>query len=321
MPRYTPKVQTFLGGQNTKASPAGLPLGQHELVKNTRFNEGGASRRAGMQRIEYAQETGNAILLNPDGTDGTAYVEIPLHVGVHQLPTEFTLDVVVNPDEIAGSSGDVVQILGFEDGEDTFTLWWTSDNTIAFSLTDTGSTQYTLESDTAYSVSSPDTSIPIRVVRDGSTLTMTIAGTEVASRTDLDATRGSVAPTSDLLIGSKYSGTDSEYSFSGVIDELRIFHIALSGHEHAWVEWHDPRYPALVAHYRFDEQTATGHDNLIVDDSRYGNHGQKVGGVTFTTGLVTAVAPIVGIRCYQHSSGTRKLLFAAGMNFYESTVV
>jgi concanavalin A-like lectin/glucanase superfamily protein len=320
MPRVAPHVQNLLSGQNDRANPTGLPLGQHTSVRNTRFNEGIPTRRPGFVRLDKVTETGDCLRLNASElgvTDADAYVRIPVH-SIHQLPTAWTIDIAVNPDEATVTGDGLAQILGFVGGENTFTLFWTGDRTFLFWMVDTSGQLYTLESSVSYPVSAPDTTIPIRLTRNGSVLTMRIADVTVASRSDLNPTLKSVAPTTDLLVGSTSDGTDDEWSFSGVVDDLRIFHVYLEGQKHAWCEWPDPRYPGMVAYYRFGYDA----DGLVKDESPYGNHGLATGNYTFLTpGLVYGLEPAVGIHQHQHSSGARKVLVAAGEQLFVSQVV
>lgn len=319
MAKYNPQQQSFLGGLNTKQNIAGLPLGQHATMTNVRMNEGVAARRPGMKRIDVTQTTGSALLFAPDETSSEdAYVTIPLNAAVHTLPPQFTIDVVINPDEVVGT-GNEQQVIGFSSGTEPFALFWTADSTVKFVFTDEDEVETILETSSSYDVSAPDTSLPIRVIRDGSTLSLLVGDTQEDSSASITETAYSATPTGDLIIGSANHGTDSEYAFSGVVDDFRIWHVALSGNSRAWVEWHDPRYPGLVAMYRFDE--VSDDSTLVVDDSRYGNHGGITGAVTFTTGITTALEPVVGIQNYQHSDGSRKALLAVGETMYYSKVV
>lgn len=318
MPTFNPQQQSYLAGLNTKQNIAGLPLGQHATMTNTRLNEGVAARRPGMKRIDATTAIGGALLFAPDESSSEdAYVTIPLNTDVHTLPPQFTIDITINPDEIV-STGLEQQILGFSTGTEPFSLFWTSDNTVKFVFVDANDTTTTLETSTSYDVSSPDTSIPVRIIRNGASLTMLIGDTQEASVASLTATAYGATPTGDLLIGSANHGTDSEYGFSGVVDEFRIWHIALSGNKRAWTEWHDPRYPGLVAYYRCEQDSTDS--TILYDESCYGNHGGLNGAVSFTTGISTALEPIIGIRNYQHSSGERKVLLAIGSSLYYSKI-
>src|SRR5688572_22797120 len=107
MPRHAPQVQNLLSGQNDRANPTGLPLGQHTSVRNTRFSEGVPCRRPGFVRLDKVTETGDCLRLNPhevDPTDLEAYVRIPAHE-VHQLPLAWTIDFAINPDAIPVTEG------------------------------------------------------------------------------------------------------------------------------------------------------------------------------------------------------------------------
>lgn len=310
MGRATPHVVSLLAGQNDRANPTGLPLGQFTRVRNTRFNEGLPARRPGFVRLDKVPATGDCLSLSSGG----GYARIPVHA-VHQLPLAWTLDIVVQPTEVPITVGGYGQVLGFVGGEDAFTLVITEDGILRFTTTDTVGAQYVVAGEAPLSTE-PDP-YPVRVVRKGADLTMLINGVVVDTRSDLSPTLKSVAPTTDLLVGSM-GGSVDEWSFEGYVDEFRLFHVALDGQEHAWVEWDDPRYPAMVAYYRFDLDP----DGVVFDHSRFGNHGLLYGAAEFASpGLVYGCEPIVGIHQHQHSDGSRKVLIAAGQQLFESQVV
>ncbi len=311
MGRVTPQVVSLLGGLNTKASAAGLPLGQHSVATNVRFNDGTATRRSGSLRISSPaqdERDGSSCLLHV-GTVGYAYIAIPYHSSVWALPAAWTLDVVLSPDDIPSGGTAQHRILGFADG--TLYLDILPDGSLFLSLTDEDDNTFTLTSTTTYGVNDV---VPVRIVRDTDTLTMRINGQQVASRNDLTADAVSATTTDDLLIGAQDEG------FIGIVDDLRLFHTALTGQDHALCEWPDPRTPAMVAYYRFGEQSGEW-AAVLFDESRYQNHAEIVGDVVFMTGLVTTLNPVIGIHQHQASSGSRKLLIAHGESLFESQVV
>ena len=310
MPRATPQIVNLLAGQNDRANATGLPLGQFTRVRNTRFNEGLPARRPGFVRLDRVPVTGDCLSL----PSGGGYARIPTHA-VHQLPLAWTLDIVIEPNEIPVTAGGYGQVLGFVGGEDAFTLTVGVDGTLRFTTTDTASDQYVLEGPTP--LSTEPEPYPVRIVRKGADFSMWISGALADTRSDLDPTLKSVAPTTDLLVGSM-GGSENEWTFEGYVDEFRLFHVAIDGQEHAWVEWADPRYPAMVAYYRFDYDE----DGLVFDHSRFGNHGMLKGSAVFASpGLVYGCAPVVGIHAHQRSNGTRKVLIASGEQLFESQVV
>lgn len=311
MGRVTPQVVSLITGLNSQASAAGLPLGQHAVATNVRFSDGAASRRKGIGRVSApttAERLGSSIMFSI-GTTGYAYIAIPYHASVWALPTTWTLDIVVSPDDLPAGGTAQHRILGFSDGSLYMDIL--PSGAIFFSLTDAASATFTLTSATTYAINDV---VPIRIVRDGATLTMRINGQQVASRNDLTADSASLTTTDDLLVGAQTEG------FIGLVDDLRLFHVALDGQPQALCEWPDPRTPALQAYYRFGQQTGAWAD-VTFDESRFQNHADVMGDVTFTSGLVTTLNPVIGIHQHHRSSGSRKILIAMGESLFESRVV
>ncbi len=345
MSRYVISRENFAASLNTKASVVGLPISQFIEFRNTRVNQKALVRRDGILRVHGGVNCdGQCLQLDPTsilyGTFTQSDVRIPLH-SIHQLPTKFTLDIVVNPQALDVGTGNCGSafILGFDENNSSTTpetqpfslfLYGTWDNTsssvvhqIVFRLVDELGNAYTLVSADAFDLSSNTTVIPIRIVRDLNRLEMRIP-TSVenviqASRDDLDPLRKSIAPITDLIIGS-LDNTGSTaidiFPFIGAVDEFRIFHSALPGHRHAFIEFPDTRYPTLMAYYRFNDM-----NGLIWDESLNENHGTIEGiGTHASPGLVWPMNAIEGIAQYRSNDNIRKLIFAEGEQFYVSDI-
>ena len=331
--RISLKDQNFAPGLNSKASETGLSFGYFSTFENVRVNNKTLKRRKGFVRIHAEECGGQALYLTPSAlTSQTSYVRVPLNTNVHQLPTRFTLDITVNPEAFTLGTGTCgyAYILGFESGPQPFSLFimardeGTGSTTyqFVFRLIDEDSQEWLLISADAFDLAPEDTVIPIRIVRDGSHMEMRIPtvveNTVQCSIDSLPANTPCIAPTDDLIIGSLDAfGSNAEdvYPFDGIVDEMRLFHSALPGHQHAFTEFPDARYPSLVAYYRFNDQNAGGTDAsaLIFDDSRYANHGEINGSASFLSpGLVLNLNPIEGIAHYRNSDGSRELIFGAG---------
>lgn len=339
--RVSLKDQKFFGALNTKASATGLPFGQFTVFENVRVNSRTLKRRKGMVRLHAEECGGGAIYLTPSAVSSqTSYVRIPLNTAVHKLPTRFTLDITVNPEAFTLGTGTCgyAYILGFESGPQPFSLFLQARDEgtgstvyqFVFRLIDENAVEWLLVSADAFDLSA-DTVIPIRIVRDGSHMEMripTVVENTIQCSIDcLPENTPCITPTDDLIVGSLDPfGSDAEdqYPFDGIVDELRIFHSALEGHQHAFTEFPDARYPSLVAYYRFSEYRpeTTTPSALIWDDSRYANHGEINGSATFVSpGLVLNLNPIEGIAHYHHADGTRSVVFGAGETLKASQII
>ena len=331
MARVTVKLTNPLPGLNTSQHPAKVPLGYFTEFRNVRTGEGTFARRAGMKRVVGSNNcgAGQALIVSPTDLGDDSHVRIPANSSVYTLPTRFTIDITVNPDEMVGTDCEKSYILGFDsDTVQPFSLLWTATNQFLFTLTDANGYSWQLLSADAFDVSDVNTVIPIRIVRDGSYLAMLITtsvqGVVQCSRNDLNAEVGGATASDDLIIGSLDPfGSDAEDAapFDGVVDEFRVFHTALPDQPHAFTSWHDPRHPALVALYRFNNQgSETDPSPLIYDDSRFANHGTVEGSASFTTGLVYDLDPVVGLHHYRSASGQRQVLMGIGDTLYTSPV-
>lgn len=338
--RISLKDSNFAPGLNSKASETGLAFGYFSRFENVRVNNKTLKRRKGFVRVHTEECGGQALSLSPSAyTSQTSYVRIPLNQDVHRLPTRFTLDITVNPEPFEPTTGDYgyAYILGFADGPQPFSLFLraieqgtgTTLYQFVFRLIDANGVEWPLVSADAFDLSEENTVIPIRIVRDGAKMEMRIPtvveNTVQCSLDCLPENVGCIAPTDDLIIGSLDAfGSDAEdtQAFNGIVDEFRVFHSVLPGHQHAFTEFPDARYPSLVAYYRFNDQTAAGAEALVFDDSRYANHGEIVGSASYLSpGLVLNLNPIEGIAHYRNSDGTRRVLFGAGEVLKASRII
>ncbi len=311
----------MLGGLNSRANPTGLPVGYYTEVGNTRYVRGAPSRRKGAKRLdiinaaELGTDTDGALLLNPAGGTDNTYVLIPLH-DVHILGPQFTLDITFSIEDLGTAPR---YILAFNDlaTPQPFNLYVGSDGVVTFTFTDEDSNTFSLNSG-AYNIGDV---VQFRARRNGATLEMVIDNAVVDVRSDLSATAYSVIPTGDLLIGAATTDASAHTGFDGVVDEFRLWKIAVPGHQHSMVEYPHPRHPGLVAHYRFDDSgLETGTPEIVLDDSKYGNHGLIYGTHSYTEPLVVRLNPIIGIHNYQNVRGNRKALIVGG-EFYTSDII
>lgn len=314
MPRAKVVNDTFLGGLNTKANPTGLPPGYFTEVQNSRFNAGSPERRKGhllLNTIEpnaSGTETDGALDFNPSGATEDTYVLIPRNDEVHTLPPNFTIDISFKIEALPS----LRTIIDFVDsGNPPFKITVTSTGYVAFDFIDEDSTTWNLTSPTAYGIG--DT-IFLRIRRTGSLLEMIIDGKTVASDNTLVAANNSITPDADLIIGAGSDDAGTFTGFEGVIDEFILWHISVPGHEFARTEYPFPRHPGIVGCYRFD------FNDVVIDDSRYGNHGLIYGSATYTDPLVTRINPIVGIHNYASVRGVKKILVAGGELYFGKVI-
>ena len=325
MDRVKLKIDKALVGVNTRANPIGLPLGYLEDGRNLRYRDGSPSRRPGHCKVGYipsasadgtVSEGPQALFLDPTSGTEDAYVLIPVNTDVHILPLQFTIDIMIRPASLQDS-----YVLAFEQNEslDAAQPFWihlNADGTVMIGYTGEDNQTYTLTSLTAV-IAGDD--IPLRIYRKNEVMKLVINGVIEAVRNDLTLLPSAV-PTTDLLIGAQSPSTDiGESGFEGTVDDFRIWHIAVEGHQHAYSEFPDPRHPGLKAYYRFD--SFSENTDIVIDDSPWGNHGSIVGDCTYVEGLVNGLNPVIGIWNFQKLDNSRKVLLAAGQEFYESKVV
>lgn len=324
MPRARVKLDNPLGGMNTSQSETGLPLQFYAMLRNVRLNERDIVRRKGMKRVYGSLGcTSYSLRLDPCAHGDPSYVRIALNTEVHTPGPRFTLDVALRPDALANGS-DVAYVLGFE-GRATqpFLLKWDGHNRLTFTLKDSNSNSWTLTTLQSFTVSGDRAVIPVRVRRDGSLLELLVAGVVQASRDDLTPGVGCITPTTDLLVGSV--STDAT-KFCGDVDELRLFNAAIPGHEFAFTSWDSPRDPEMVAYYRFnpvynvDGTSDLLADPVVLDDSRYGNHGSIEGWGYFTSGLVRDLEPVVGMTEFLATGSHKKLVWVAGESLFTAPI-
>lgn len=324
MPRARLKIDNPLGGMNTSQSETGLPPTYFAMLRNARLNEKNIARRKGMKRVYGELECSSSCLrLDPCTYGDPSYVQIPLNTEVQTLGPRFTLDLAMRPDAL-GSPSDTCYVLGF-DGRSTqpFTLTWDGNNRVTFTLTDSNANTWTLTSAHGFTVSGSASVVPVRVRREGTLLELLVAGTVEASRNDLTAGVGCTAPTTDLLIGSVSTDTTM---FCGDVDELRLFSAAIPDHQHAFTSWDSPRDPEMTAYYRFnpvynvDGTSDASADPIVIDDSRYGNHGLIVGSASFVAGLVRDLSPVVGLIQYLPTGSKKQLVWGSGESLFSAPI-
>lgn len=310
---------------NASRAEAGLPLQFLAKLRNVLLSEGPYTNRMGQLRVVGDLDCeSSSLYLNSCDTGVASYVRFPLNLEVHQLPVRFTMHLVLAPQAL-GSSSDQVNVLSFDGGDQPFRLRWTGTNQLAFSLTDANGIEYTLSSLQAFGTAAGDI-IPVTIVRDGAYLAMivssTVEGVIQASRNDLSPNVGCIAPSGDLIIGTTDLTTEA---FCGRVDEFRILHAFIKGQKNAFTSWENPRDPAVVAYYRFNpvyqtqEVSDLSADPIVIDDSRYGNHGAIASG-SFDDGLVDDLSPVVGLIEYNPTGAQKKLVWASGESIFTSPI-
>ena len=150
------KIDNPLGGLVTSRSESGLPVHYFSKLRNVRLQGRTLRRRNGMKRVIGTLNTSSsALIISPCDYGDPSYIRIPLIPEVHQLGTRWTIDTVINPDEIVSTGPNIAAyILGF-DAEDSDTvqpwrLMWTSKNQIYFSMTDENGNTYELLSEESF---------------------------------------------------------------------------------------------------------------------------------------------------------------------------
>lgn len=329
--RFLLKDSNFIG-LNTKSNEVGLPFGYFAEFDNIRTNEKSISRRKGLKRLVSSDCVGTAVSLDPTlDSSSDSYIRIPLNTDIHKLGTQFTLDITIQGNEWAAATDPTyAHILGFEDGPQPFSLFISNLDgvyQIVFRLIDENGTVWQLVSTDAFDLSpSSDNIIPIRIVRDGAKLEMRIPtaveNTVQCSINCLNPNVPCVTPTHDLIIGSIGSGTTPDATlFTGIVDEFRIFSSVMDGFRYCFNSFPDIRYPSLNAYYRFNNQGSnTAPSSLMIDDSRYGNHGEIQGSAEFVTGLIKELNAIEGITQYRLNDDTKIILFGVGETLYSSKI-
>lgn len=282
-------TDNFLRGLQTTAHEDGLPFPGFSVFENARVSDGRLRRRSGMALAgAFGNDNGS---LDFDAAS-SEYILIPVDTRVWALPVTFTLEVLVAPDVVTGTrpvlyAGATTPSLVVDtDGSSNWRVrFWDSSATL-----------------TTLTAAAATTDRRLQVVRDDTTLTLRIDGTDADSDA-VAAGLSSRTPAGNVLIAS-----DGTNYYDGKIDYLRLFGIARTHQRDGFQRFPDPRCSYCLADYGMEANA----NDIVRDRSRLGNHGKAQNTPTAAAALCDPAAPVRAIRHYQDQGRGRLLVVAGG---------
>ena len=296
MPSYA-KVYP-LHGLSTKANEDGLPEPEAIIAQNGRFGGGGFQRRLGSVRVLRATSTENSADFDAASSE---YVAVPIDTRVWTLGLKFTIEVCVSPDVVTGTR--TVFFAGVTTPScvlDTLASSW------RFRIWDSAATLTTVTVGAATAA----TTQTIQIVRDGASITTRLDNVAGGTGT-MVATLLTRAPVGDLRIARD----DGANYYDGKIDHVRGFAIPRADHADRLVRFPDPTCEYCLFDYGMPASGTT-----VLDNSRWGNHGENFATPTVATTLCHNPAPVRAISAYTNHSRQKRVFVQAGSALFDVPV-
>ena len=304
MPKSQVFTENFLRGLVTTASEDALPFPGFKTFQDIRVSEGDAKRRKGIVRLARASSDNKSLTLT---SASSQYVAIPVDTRVWRLGTQFTIEGVVKPTVVTGTrtivyAGVTTPSVVIDFTATTLRLRvWESDATLR-TLSITAAANETHE----FQFKRDGATLSVSLYRDGSSAVNTGSLT-------MDATNLLRSPVGEVRLGRDSS---TNY-FDGQLDILRSFGIARADYLDGLLRFADPRAGYVLSDYDF-KVTA---DDIIVDRSRFQNHGETSASPTSTTALGFQTSQGELIHGYTTRSGEKRILYVAGGLVHDVDVV
>lgn len=285
----------FSAGLQTTHSEDGLPFGWWSEFQNLLLTESPkAKRRPGMQRLFQVTNAGTCFDLN--GT--TQIVTVPLNIVMHTLRKEWTVDILFQPDQVSSAA----TLLGWVSASTwPIRIQTTSAGKVEAKVTDSASTVTTMTGTTTLVVG---TNYHVRVVRNGTALTVYLNGVSEATGTiaDLDC----LAPGGNLTFGA----ANGAAFFDGKVDYCTAYSSAITNMTDIYIRCILPRAPHVLWHYVMEEIETTTH--RVDDESRFENHGSVTNGTSTATSIARQTMPVTLIAPYIDKNNKQRAVVMAG---------
>lgn len=272
--------------------------------QDCRSNKGAFERRAGMARVLRVTTTATCV----DFASGSSqYISIPYDSRVWALGTRFTVEGLLNADSIASTR----YILGRANTSPGITIHYESDQDFVVNVWDSSGTNTTV---TDTSVGAAGTLIAFRFTRNGANLTLQVNNRTAVTGT-MSATLSLRTSTDAVQIGAHNSGT----YFDGKIDFLRLHKTVRTTQRDGWSRLLNPRCPTVLADYCLE----TDANGIVLDRSRYGNHGAAQGSASSSgvTSLAINPAHVQALAHVVDAQGVRRLWGVYSGRLVPSTVL
>ena len=290
----------FRGGLQTTKTATGLDHHFHNVFQNVRVRGDTAKRRKGYVRVAAATQANTAMDLDSAASE---YVEVQ-KTSLHTLKKYWTAQLLYQPDSVTGTR----VLVGWGHASDYPLKLWQDGTTLKADVIDSADATVTLTSSTTLQV---DTTYAVQVKRSGTAIALRLDNVE--EDTDTVADLDGKAPGGNLYFGRDNTGN----YYDGTIDHFTLFDRARTDHADGWKRFADPRAEYVIADYH-GEQNA---DSIVLDRSRYENHGEPKNTPTFgTTALCVPYEPVQAIFPFRDRNNDKRVATMIGGSMYDVEV-